>query len=68
MKMLLTDFRSVFRKRILDLLWSQWTVFGVSGQWNTNSRNSFKRGGRRIGDKVLYLFKFLFFRYYWASL
>lgn len=37
MKTLLTDFRSEFRDRVLDLLWRQWTTFGVSGhgaQWD----------------------------------
>ncbi|MDD2601074.1 MAG: hypothetical protein PHO37_17930 [Kiritimatiellae bacterium] len=36
MKTLLTDFRSEFRDRILDLLWRQWSAFGVAGhgtQW-----------------------------------
>jgi hypothetical protein len=36
MKTLLTDFRSEFRDRALDLLWRQWTTFGISGhgaQW-----------------------------------
>lgn len=28
----LTDFRSEFRDRVLDLLWQQWTTLGVSGQ------------------------------------
>ena len=31
MKMLLTDFKPVFRKNVLDLLWSQWTTSGISG-------------------------------------
>jgi len=37
MKTLLTDFRSEFRDRILDLLWRQWSTFGVAGhgaQWH----------------------------------
>ena len=37
MKTLLTDFRSEFRDRVIDLLWRQWTTFGVSGhgaQWH----------------------------------
>ena len=36
MKTLLTDFRSEYRDRVLDLLWRQWTTLGVAGhggQW-----------------------------------
>lgn len=31
MKKLLTDFKAVYRDRILDLLWRQWTTVGLSG-------------------------------------
>ncbi len=32
MKTLLTNFRTEFRARMLDLLWRQWTALGVAGQ------------------------------------
>jgi len=37
MQTVLTDFRSEFLDRVLELLWQQWCTFGVSGhgrQWN----------------------------------